>query len=45
MIPHGDKVVARVTLSGTHKGKFMDIPPTGKRVSFEGIDALRSIGA
>ncbi|HKZ23483.1 MAG TPA: ester cyclase [Thermoplasmata archaeon] len=44
VIPHGDKVVARVTLSGTHKGKFMDIPPTGKRVSFEGIDIVRFSG-
>ncbi|MEK6911866.1 MAG: ester cyclase [Candidatus Thermoplasmatota archaeon] len=44
VIPQGDKVVARVTLSGTHKGTFMDIPPTGKRVSFEGIDIVRFSG-
>jgi len=44
VISHGDKVVARATFSGTHKGAFMNIPPTGKRVAFEGIDIVRFSG-
>ena len=37
LIAEGDKVVARVTLRGTHQGDFMGIPPTGKQVSVTGI--------
>ena len=40
-VAEGDKVVTRKTLTGTHEGPFMDLPPTGNRVSFEVIDILR----
>jgi steroid delta-isomerase-like uncharacterized protein len=37
----GDKVVGRVTITGTHDGEFMGIPPTGKSFSIQGIDIVR----
>jgi steroid delta-isomerase-like uncharacterized protein len=30
----GDRVALIATLTGTNKGGFMDLPPTGRRVSF-----------
>ncbi len=41
MIAEADKVVARVSVSGTHQGEFMGIDPTGNRVTITGIDILR----
>jgi steroid delta-isomerase-like uncharacterized protein len=37
MIAEADKVVARWTARGTHKGDLMGIPPTGKQVTVPGI--------
>ncbi len=37
----GDKVVARWTCTGTHRGEFRGIPPTGKHVEFIGININR----
>ena len=44
IIAEGDKVVIRMTWSGTQKGEFMGIPPTGKSVTFGVIDILRIAG-
>jgi steroid delta-isomerase-like uncharacterized protein len=41
MIAEGDKVVAHSTWTGTQKGEFMGIPPTGKSVSFGVFDTIR----
>ena len=43
-IAEGDKVVARVTIRGTHQGMFMSIPPTGKHVTSTGIEIYRIAG-
>jgi predicted ester cyclase len=37
-ISAGDQVVTRWTARGTHKGEWMGVAPTGKRVSFTGIN-------
>ena len=39
-----DKVVARWTVHGTHKGEFMGIPPSGKEVTVTGIVIHRFAG-
>jgi predicted ester cyclase len=36
-VAEGDKVVTRWTVRGTHQGNFLNIPPTGKSVTFSGI--------
>ncbi len=40
-LAEGDKVVTRSTLTGTHRGEWFGIPPTGKRVSIEMITIQR----
>jgi steroid delta-isomerase-like uncharacterized protein len=44
LFAEGDKVAARITMSGTNTGSFMGIPATGKRVSFTGIYIARIAG-
>jgi steroid delta-isomerase-like uncharacterized protein len=41
IIAKGDKVVARLSYSGTHKGNFMGIPATGKKVKGTAVDIVR----
>ena len=41
VIDGGDKVVARVRFTGTHRGEFMGIPPTGRSVDVQLIDIIR----
>jgi steroid delta-isomerase-like uncharacterized protein len=44
LVAEGDKVVIRQTWTGTHRGEFMGIPPTGRSVSFQVIDMIRIAG-
>jgi steroid delta-isomerase-like uncharacterized protein len=44
MVAEGDKVVARGTAHGTHKGELMGTPPTGKQVAVTTITVLRFAG-
>ena len=41
VIAEGDKVVARNTVTGTHRGEYMGIAPTGKPVTYREIFIFR----
>ena len=41
MIAADNKIVTRVTITGTHQGTFMNIPPTGNKISYKAIDIFR----
>ena len=41
VLPSGDKVVARARATGTHRGEFMGIPATGKRIDVQLVDIIR----
>ena len=45
LIASGDKTVARVRVTGTHKGEFMGVPPADTRVDVQLIDIMRFDGA
>ncbi len=45
LIAGGDKTVARVKVTGTHKGEFMGIAAAGARVDMQLIDIMRFDGA
>ena len=37
IVAEGDKVCARIKMTGTHSGEFMGIPATMKRITFTGM--------
>jgi steroid delta-isomerase-like uncharacterized protein len=41
VLPSGDKVVARVRVTGTHEGEFLGIPATGRGIDVQVIDIVR----
>jgi len=44
LVAEGDKVVDRVTATGTHKGDLMGIAPTGKQVKWTAIHINHIVG-
>ena len=44
MLAERDRVMFRVTVTGTHQNPFQGIPPAGQQVSVEGIDVARLSG-
>ena len=44
LIEQGDKVVSRQSVTGTHQGEYMGIPPTGKSITYKEIFILRFAG-
>ena len=41
MIAEGDRVMVQWTFNGTHQGEFNSLAPTGKPVSYSGINIFR----
>jgi predicted ester cyclase len=41
MLAEGNKVAARIRMTGTHTGEFMGVPPTGRQISYTGIYIAR----
>lgn len=41
MVAEQDRVVARLTFRGTHRGEFMGMPATGRPVEYQAIDIMR----
>ena len=44
LIAEGEKVAAQLTRSGTHKGEFLGIPPTGGQVKYSLLAVYRITG-
>ena len=43
LVAEGDKVCARATTRGTHRGTFFGIPATGKAVTMSGLTMVRIV--
>jgi predicted ester cyclase len=44
LIAEGDKVVGRNSVTGTHEGEYMGLPPTGNSVKYNEIFIFRFAG-
>jgi steroid delta-isomerase-like uncharacterized protein len=38
LVAEGDRVVAKVTYTGTHRGTFLGVQPTGRSIRFTGVE-------
>lgn len=41
LIEEGDRVVARLTITGTHSGEFMGIPASGNEIAVSAVDIFQ----
>jgi steroid delta-isomerase-like uncharacterized protein len=41
LVVDGDKIAIAYTLSGTHRGEFMDVAPTGRKIRARGVQIAR----
>ena len=41
VVEQGDKMAVRFVIEGTHRGPFLNMAPTGRTVSFEGMTILQ----
>jgi predicted ester cyclase len=41
LVAAADEVVARLTVSGAHRGEMLGLAPTGKRIRTSGIEVFR----
>jgi steroid delta-isomerase-like uncharacterized protein len=41
VIAEGDKIVCRNTVTGTHRGEYMGLPPTGRSITYNEIFIFR----
>jgi predicted ester cyclase len=41
LIGEDDKVVARIVVTGTHRGDYMGVEPTGKSIAYDEIFIFR----
>ena len=44
LVAEGDKVVARLTYTGTHQGEMFGLAPTGRSITYPGIAVFRISG-
>jgi steroid delta-isomerase-like uncharacterized protein len=43
VLAEGDKVVCRNTVTGTHQGEYMGVPPTGRSITYNEIFIFRLV--
>jgi steroid delta-isomerase-like uncharacterized protein len=43
IVAEGDKVWVRLAYTGTHKGEFMGLAPTGKKITAKAVDIYRIV--
>jgi steroid delta-isomerase-like uncharacterized protein len=43
LIAEGDKIVSRTTVTGTHQGEYMGLPPTGQSITYNEIFIIRFV--